>query len=299
MPEQGQAVLDLETLRRLYAEELRAVANLRSPALVQAFATVPREHFLGPGPWQIVAPSPPGQVTYWTTEDADPRHLYHNVLVAIDTTRWLHNGQPSSLAFWLDALALQAGERVVHIGCGVGYYTAIVAEVVGPSGQVAAIERDPELAARARTNLRRWPHVEVITGDGTIYHSGPSDAVFVNGGATHLCAVWLDALRPGGRLLVPLTAAVDPSGHGSGAMLKVTQQPRGWTARFISGVGIFPCIGARDPAANDRLQEAFRCPAWKTVQSLRRDLHEQTEACWLHQQEFCLSTAALPMDVCG
>jgi protein-L-isoaspartate(D-aspartate) O-methyltransferase len=68
---------DLEARRQLYAEELRAVSNLRSAALVQAFATVPRERFLGPGPWQIAAPTPLG--TYRTTADADPRHLYHNV----------------------------------------------------------------------------------------------------------------------------------------------------------------------------------------------------------------------------
>jgi len=166
---------NLETLRQLYAEELRAVANLRSPSLVQAFATVPREHFLGPGPWQIVAPAPPSQVAYRTTEDADPRHLFHNVLVAIDTTRRLNIGQPSSLAFWLDALALRSGDRVVHIGCGVGYYTAIMAEVVGPHGQVTAFELDPELAARARANLRSWPHVDVIAGDGAIDNPGPSE----------------------------------------------------------------------------------------------------------------------------
>ena len=45
---------DLVTRRRAYAEELRTVARLRSEALVEAFARVPREHFLGPGPWQIV-----------------------------------------------------------------------------------------------------------------------------------------------------------------------------------------------------------------------------------------------------
>ena len=45
----------LSNIRRRYAEEIRAVANLRSAALVEAFATVPRERFLGPGPWQILS----------------------------------------------------------------------------------------------------------------------------------------------------------------------------------------------------------------------------------------------------
>lgn len=50
---------DLAALRRFYAEELRAVSDIRSEALVRAFATVPREHYLGAGPWQILAPSEP------------------------------------------------------------------------------------------------------------------------------------------------------------------------------------------------------------------------------------------------
>jgi hypothetical protein len=95
---------------------------------------------------------------------------------------------------------------------------------------------------------------------------------------------------------LPLTVADEPSGHGGGGMLKITRQPHGYTAYFISRVGIFPCIGVRDPEANAQLQEAVRRPAWKTVQSLRRDPHAPTETCWLHQQECCLSTAALPRD---
>jgi protein-L-isoaspartate(D-aspartate) O-methyltransferase len=285
---------DLEARRQRYAEELQAVSNLRSAALVRAFATVPREGFLGPGPWQVAAPAPPG--TYRTTDDADPRHLYHNVVVAIDATRHLNNGQPGFLAFLLEALELQRGDRVVHIGCGLGYYTAIVAEVVGPAGSVTAIELAPALAARAGTNLHEWSQVTVVAGDGGTYDPGPGDAIFVNAGATHPRPVWLDALRQGGRLLVPLTVARNASGHGGGGVLKITRQPHGLTARFIAGVNIFPCIGARDPQMNDQLQEAFRRGTWAAVQSLRRDPHDPTEACWLHGSDFCLSTAAVPME---
>lgn len=52
------------------------MAHVRSPAIVAAFATVPREHFTGPGPWRLL--SPWYSQSYWTTEDADPRHLYHD-----------------------------------------------------------------------------------------------------------------------------------------------------------------------------------------------------------------------------
>src|SRR5262245_61879659 len=122
--------MDLAAIRLAYAEELRTRVGLRSEALARAFATVPREHFLGTGPWQPM----PRPAAYTTRVDANPAHLYRDVLVAIDAQRLLNNGHPSSIAAWLDALDLQSGERVVHIGCGVGYYTAVLAETVGAQG---------------------------------------------------------------------------------------------------------------------------------------------------------------------
>src|SRR5258708_29324529 len=91
----------LNSARRNYAEELKYVAHIRSDAIVRAFAKVPREKFLGPGPWRI----PWGQ-EHWTTEDDDPKHLYHNVLVTLDPKRGLNNAQPSFLAFLIEALEL-------------------------------------------------------------------------------------------------------------------------------------------------------------------------------------------------
>jgi protein-L-isoaspartate(D-aspartate) O-methyltransferase len=91
-----------------------------------------------------------GTPGYTSTPDADPAHLYHDVVVAIDAPRQLNNGQPSFLAFCLDSLDLKAGERVVHIGCGVGYYTAIIAEVIGPKGHVLAQEN------RCEARPARW-----------------------------------------------------------------------------------------------------------------------------------------------
>ncbi len=94
---------DLDLARHYYTEELRAVANLRSEALVKAFAKVPREHFLGPGPWQVFSVNSESD---WTTKAADPRELYHKLLVVIDAERRLNNGLPSFLAFLIDQLEL-------------------------------------------------------------------------------------------------------------------------------------------------------------------------------------------------
>jgi protein-L-isoaspartate(D-aspartate) O-methyltransferase len=281
---------DLKLSRHCYAEELRAVADLQSESLVRAFAKVPREHFLGPGPWRVFSP---GSETDWRTKDADPRHLYHNLLVVIDAERHLNNGYPSFLAFLIDKLQLQLGEHIVHIGCGTGYYTAIMAEVVGSKGQVTGIEIDSGLARRARSNLSYLPRVKVINGDGGEKDPGPSDAVLVNAGATHPRSIWLDSLRSGGRLLIPLTVTDDTDHGGEGRILKVTRQPEGFAASFISGVRIFSCVGGRDTELNQRLKEAFERDDWKSVQSLRRDPHDEQESCWLHGEQFCLSKTSL------
>ncbi|MBV8103390.1 MAG: hypothetical protein JO223_01965 [Hyphomicrobiales bacterium] len=93
---------DLAEARRSFAEELRHTARLRSPAVVEAFATVPRERFARPRPWRIL--SPMRGPDYWTTDDSDPRRLCHDVLIAIDETRRLNNGHPSLWANLFDQL---------------------------------------------------------------------------------------------------------------------------------------------------------------------------------------------------
>ena len=273
----------MNAARRSYAEELKYVAHIGSDAIVRAFAKVPREKFLGPGPWRI-----PWGEEDWTTEDDDPKHLYHNILVAIDPARGLNNGQPSFLAYLIDALELKAGEHVAHIGCGTGYYSAILAEVVGRRGRVTSVEIDQKLAARAKRNLSPWRQVSVVAGDGSRCRLDTVDALLINAGATHPAAIWLDALTPGGRMVLPLTAE-----NKFGSVLKVTRLTRGYSARFVGGVGIFPCAGARSRRAQDQLKTAFQSGTQSSVRSLRRDQHRPNRLCWLHGTDFCLSRAAV------
>ena len=70
----------IEEARQHYAEELRFTAKLGSRVVIDAFATVPREHFFGPGPWRVLSPMALGE--YWSTEDADPRHLAVSLVAA-------------------------------------------------------------------------------------------------------------------------------------------------------------------------------------------------------------------------
>ena len=277
--------------RRFYAEEIGAVAGLQTPGLIDAFAKVPREHFLGPGPWRIGVSDMGAQlgVSYRLTGDADPRHLYHNVLVSIDPERQLNNGHPSTLAAWIDAVAISAGARVFHVGCGLGYYSAVMAEVAGENGRVTAVEVDAGLAARARENLAPWKNVEAIAGDGGVLDPGDVDVILVNAGVTHLNPLWLDRLRPGGRLLFPLTFETG-GGIGKGCMVLVKRAGDAYSAAVVNMVMIFSCTSLRDSTLNGVILKALSGGKMSTVQSLRRDAHEAADTCWLHGVDFCLST---------
>jgi protein-L-isoaspartate(D-aspartate) O-methyltransferase len=281
------AATDLEFLRAAYAREIIAKAGVDSPALARAFASVEREQFLGAGPWQII-PSDNLGGGYVTTPDANPRHLYQRALIAIDATRRLNNGDPVSLAGWIDQLALEPGDRVAHVGCGVGYYTAIMAELVAASGEVVAVEYEPELAERARAALASWPNVETLAGDGSQVPLGSCDAIFVNAGATSP-SPWLHALSKGGRLLVSLTVDVPGQGVGAGHFLRVVAGPGRHAARFVSPVMIYPYAGARTSAEHEHLSSAYRGGGQDGVQSLRSDPHPEDDTCWLHEEGWCLS----------
>ena len=139
--------LPLDLRRRFFAEEIEAVAKLRSPRLVDAFAAVPRERFLPPGPWTLLSDSAESYmiasgIRLRPTPDADPARVYHNIAVAIDPERHLFNGQPATLGVWIDTLELAPASRVLHIGAGLGYYTAVMAECVGAGGR-GACRQDP------------------------------------------------------------------------------------------------------------------------------------------------------------
>ncbi len=195
-------MLTLEDCRRFYADEVRFAANLTSATLIEAFARVPREKFLGPPPWKIgsadargLSIAGLGAMAYTATED--PRDVYHNVVIALDPAKDLNNGQPGALARWIDALDLKPSERVYHLGCGVGYYTAIMAEVVAPAGAVTGSEVHEGLAGRARSNLSLYPNVKVHAGDGAAFDPGECDAMLINAGVTHPHRPWLGRLREG------------------------------------------------------------------------------------------------------
>lgn len=277
----------LERVRRDYARKVERLAEIRTPALARAFATIPREAFVGPGPWQILKPQ--ADDGYVETPDDDPTHLYDNVLVSLDGGRGLNNGEPVSLARWLDLLGLEPGASFAHVGCGVGYYTAIAFEATQPGGRGLALEAAPELARRAATALAAYPGLEVRAGAGFAESDGDFDAIFVNAGATHVVTDWLAHLADGGRMLLPLTASIAGGDIGAGRVLRVVRRGSGHEAAFVSFAAIFHCVGARSEEREQALRDAYREGDADRVRSLRLEPHAPDDGCWLHADDCCLS----------
>jgi protein-L-isoaspartate(D-aspartate) O-methyltransferase len=279
--ERRKTVDRIEAHRSFFAKLIAAQAGIPPGSeLAAAFASTPREQFVGPPPWRVFT-----RTGYVETLTDDPAVLYQDVVVSLGTEAPLNNGQPTLHALCIAALAPKKGERVVHVGAGTGYYTTLLAKLVGETGVVDAYEIEPTLARRATENLAAFPNVTVHPRSGAEGPLPACDILYVNAGATEPLAVWLDALRPMGRLLFPMTPDT-----GVGAMLLVTKQEDGsFAARFLLQAQFVACIGARNEATAQKLTEAFQGSSWTKVKSLHRN-DEVDESCWCSGPGWRLST---------
>ncbi|RYY06106.1 MAG: methyltransferase, partial [Alphaproteobacteria bacterium] len=262
--------------------------NARDPRIRAAFARVPREPFAGPGPWSVVGGGSAANGSgYIQTPSDDPAFLYQDTLIALDAGRGINIGEPSLHARCLDALTLQPGERVLHVGAGAGYYTTLLADLVGPTGHVEAYEIDAALASRAERNLADLPHVTLRAQSGVADNLPSVDAIYVNAGITQPERGWLDALRPGGRLLFPLQPERD-----YGGMLLVSRSGGAnpvWPARFVSRAGFIGCHGPQVENTGTALRAAFATRRLEEVKSLRLT-PDVDRSCWVAGDGWWLST---------
>jgi protein-L-isoaspartate(D-aspartate) O-methyltransferase len=174
---------------------------------------------------------------------------------------------------------------VLQIGAGSGYFTAILAEIVGPSGKVLGLEVEPRLATAARGNLADWPQASARLVGGIVPIEDKWDVVVVFAGTTAPPAAWLNALDDGGRALIPMTGP-----ERWGFMLRLDRRGGGFTARSAGRCAFFHCAGARDDGEAAALARALYDPVGQgQMRSLRRGPHERDESCWLHGDGWCLS----------
>lgn len=275
---------ELAIVRRAYAKQIMADAMVDNERVEAAFGAVRREAHLGPGPWPVLRAW--ADSGYVPTPSDDPIYLYVNEVVGLLTERNVNNGQPSLHAMMIASAAPKEGDHAVHIGIGGGYYTAILAELVGATGRVTAIELDAGLAERAATNLSGLRNVRVIHGNGTLVPFDPADVIYVNAGASRPVDGWLDRLNDGGRLILPLTTH-----KGRGAVFRFARQATGFLARAVCRVEFFPCEGARDPESESALATAFENERWREITRLYRGDDVPVESCWASAPGWCLAYA--------
>lgn len=287
---------ELAIIRRAYAKQILAAAGVADARIEQAFATIPREHFLGSAPWSMCRPLG----NYIETPSPDPACVYVDQVFGLVPEFGINNGQPSLHALLIAAARIQEGEHIVHVGAGTGYYSAIMAQLAGPDGRVTAIECDSLLARRARECLSGMPNVEVIEADGTTATHSVADVIYVNAGVTHPAGGWLDALSEQGRLILPLTTDENFPTPGStfdsgmalrsGAHLRIQRCGKAFNARGLLPTALLPAqgAGARNRTAEAALAAAFRKGGWHTVTRLVRNEDVPENRCWLKGNGWCL-----------
>jgi protein-L-isoaspartate(D-aspartate) O-methyltransferase len=280
----------LVTVRRVYARQMLSLVGidrLKAPRLEDAFASVPRERFLGPPPWKIMRP-PAG---YLDLPQIDPVLVYQDVLIALAPERGVNNGSPSLHAHWLNAVAIQEGERVAHIGAGAGYYSAIIAHLVGPRGRVTAVEFDAALAEAARRNLADRANVDVVQADGGQWPREDVDCVYVNFAVARPAGPWIEHLADQGRLIFPLgvsRAARFRRGrrdgpYGAAFLIMRLAQPVAFSAKWLGHAFFVGAEGelAESTAERQSLIAAFERGGAESVRSLRWRAPPSPDRSWL------------------
>ncbi|MGR6913619.1 methyltransferase, FxLD system [[Actinomadura] parvosata] len=180
-------------LRGKLAEELIAAGYLKSASVQEAFRTVPRHAF--------VPADTPLEVTYQADSAVVTKRDEHGIAVSSVSAAYIQVAM-------IEQAELKPGMSVLEIGSG-GYNAALLAEVVGPDGQVISVDIDPEVTDRATALLDATGYgerVTVLTADAEheVSGFGPFDAIIVTVGAWDLSPAWRHQLAADGRLVVPL-----------------------------------------------------------------------------------------------
>ncbi len=188
--------MNLDRQHARFVQQLVSSGMLVSPRILAAFQTVRRHDFL---------------------PEALRPHAYEDHAIAVKTKCGLRGGkecvssstQPSLMAMMLELLAPDRGMHVLEIGTGTGFNAALLAEVVGPDGRVISVDIDPELTDTARTHLRAYDGLRLFTADAMDHLpcNDLLDAVIVTASAPDFPAHWMRALKPCGRVVVPMYVA--------------------------------------------------------------------------------------------
>jgi protein-L-isoaspartate(D-aspartate) O-methyltransferase len=203
--------------QRMVDSQLRA-RGIADERVLKAMADVPRQEFVA---------------------DAYRSQAYEDHPLPIGEGQTI--SQPYIVALMLEALAVRAADRVLEVGAGSGYVTALLAEL---AVQVFSIERHAVLADRAGELLTRlgYKNVRVIVGDGShgFAEQAPYDVILVSAAASEVPRALLAQLAEGGRMIIPV-------GDQESQQLQLIQKRNGHPHTTLRELCRFvPLVSARD-----------------------------------------------------
>ncbi|HWF05395.1 MAG TPA: protein-L-isoaspartate(D-aspartate) O-methyltransferase [Candidatus Angelobacter sp.] len=208
--------------RSVMVEKQLRQRGIRDERLLAAMGRVPRHEFVDPQSWP---------------------QAYGDHPIAIPEKQT--TSQPYMIAAMIQAAQIQLQDRVLEIGAGSGYQTALLAEL---AGQVFAVERHLSLAAAACHTLERlgYRNARIITADGSLGfpEAAPFDAIIVSAAAPSIPQALAEQLAIGGRLVVPV-------GNPEQQFVQLLQRLADGTTsvRTLEGCRFVPLIGQQGFAA--------------------------------------------------
>ncbi len=178
-----------DSLRQELVDYLKKQGYIHTSQVEQAFRAVPRHLFL------------PG---------VELQRVYSDTYVATKLENDIpisSSSQPAIMAYMLEQLDLQPGQRVLEIGAGTGYNAALMAHIVGKTGHIVTIDIDEDIveAAWAHIQAAGFPQVQVIRADGSAGHPdlAPYDRIILTVSADDITPAWRDQLKQEGILVLP------------------------------------------------------------------------------------------------
>jgi len=161
---------------------------LRSPRIIDAFRTIDRKYFV---------------------PDHFADEIYGDYPLPIGEQQTI--SQPTTVAFMLELLGAKEGDRVLDIGSGSGWTTALLAHIVGERGEVIGLERQKALVEKGRRNIElfHFGHVRIEQADDTLGMAGEQfDAILVSASAPEIPEQLFAQLKPGGTLVIPVLNSI-------------------------------------------------------------------------------------------
>jgi protein-L-isoaspartate(D-aspartate) O-methyltransferase len=183
------SVIQIALLEKMI-HRLKRDGYIRTHQVEEAFRAVPRHLFLPETPIKEV-------------------YSYRAIITKYhDGIPINSSSQPPRMAIMLEQLNLELGHRVLEVGAGTGYNAGLIGYLIGNEGQVVSMDIDEDIVENARENLNAagCKNVQVVWGDGGLGYpeAAPYDWIILSVGAWDIAPAWVEQLKSGGILLLPL-----------------------------------------------------------------------------------------------